>query len=132
MLFNANKPVDVAETSFVENFPRPTAYSASGTISASGSGDRIKLTVEPAPVDRFLIANELYFPGWVATVDGTPAPIHPTNAVMRGVVVPAGVASIDFVYTPFTRRNASLGFYSAALLLAGFGTFLFGRSSSRG
>jgi len=102
-----------------------------GAISDIGSGDHVKLTVEPAAVDRFLVANELYYPGWTATVDGKPAPIYPTNAVMRGVVVPAGATTIDFTYTPFTRRNISFAFYGAALPLAAVGMFVFGRSSLR-
>jgi hypothetical protein len=46
--------------------------------------------------------------------------------------VPAGATTIDFTYTPFTRRNISFAFYGAALLLAGIGTFVFGRSSLHG
>jgi hypothetical protein len=131
-LFEGNRLNDVTETSFVENFSAAVAYPGFGPISVTGSGDHINLTLDPAAVDRFLVANELYYPGWRATVDGKAAQIYPTNAVMRGVVVPAGATTIDFTYTPFTRRNISFAFYGAALLLAGIGTFVFGRSSLHG
>jgi hypothetical protein len=130
-LFQGNKLTDVTETSFVENFPNAVSYSGHGAISRVGSGDHVKLMLEPAGVDRFLVANELYYPGWSAMVDRKPAPIYPTNAVMRGVVVPAGATTLEFTYTPFTRRNISLVFYGAALLLAGAGAFVFGRPSLR-
>jgi hypothetical protein len=128
-LFERNRLNDVTERSFVENFSAAAAYSRLGGIVATGSGDHVKLAVEPAAVDRFLVANELYYPGWTATVDGKPTPIYPTNAVMRGVVVPAGVSTVEVTYTPFTRRNLSFAFYGAALLLTGVGTFVFSRSS---
>jgi hypothetical protein len=131
-LFDGNRLNDVTERSFVENFSAAAAYSGRGGIAATGSGDHVTLAVEPAPVDRFLVANELYYLGWTATVDGKLTPIYPTNAVMRGVVVPAGASTVDFTYTPFTRRNISPIFYSAALLLTGLGTFAFSRSSLRG
>jgi hypothetical protein len=131
-LFEGNRLNDVTETSFVENFLAAAAYSGVGGIAATGAGDHIKLAVEPATVDRFLVANELYYPGWTAMVDGKPTPIYPTNAVMRGVVVPAGASTVDFTHTPFTRRNISFAFYGAALLFAGLGTFVFSRSSLRG
>jgi hypothetical protein len=130
-LFDGDQLNDVTETSFVENFSGSPFYSSVGAISARGSGDRVNLAVESAPVDRFLVANELYYPGWSATVDGKPAQIYPTNAVMRGVVVPAGATTIDFSYTPFVRRNISFVSYGAALLLAGAGTFVCGRLSLR-
>jgi hypothetical protein len=130
-LFDGDRVNDVTETSFAENFSGVAAYAGLGSISATGSGDHVNLTLERSAVDRFLIANELYYPGWSATVDGRPAQIYPTNAVMRGVVVPAGATTIDFTYTPFIRRTISLVFYGAALLLAGVGAFVFGRLSLR-
>jgi hypothetical protein len=130
-LFQGNRIDDVTERSYVENFPNAVAYSGLGTISPVGSGDRIKVMVQPAGADRFLVANELYYPGWTATVDGKPAQIYPTNAVMRGVVVPAGATTIEFTYTPFTRRNISFVFYGTALLLAAVGAFVLSRSSLR-
>jgi hypothetical protein len=130
-LFRGTKLNDVTETSFVENFPNAVSYSGVGTIAQVSSGDHVKLRVDPTGVERLLVANELYYPGWAAMVDGKPAQIYPTNAVMRGVVVPAGATTVEFTYTPFTRRNISLAFYGAALLLAGIGAFVFGRSSLR-
>lgn len=128
-LFDGDRLIDVAETSFVENLSGDRNYSSGGAIALSGSGDHVTLTVEPAPSERFLVLNELYFPGWSATIQGSPAPIFPTNAVMRGVVVPAGATKIDFTYTPVTRSRMAIGFYLAGLILAGIGGVAFGRRS---
>ena len=39
-------------------------------------------------------------PGWHATVNGVPAPIYRTNVLLRGVAVPAGNHTVEFVYQP--------------------------------
>ena len=53
-----------------------------------------------ADADRFLVVSEMFMPGWRATVDGRPTPIYRANYLLRGVIVPAGTHSIDFVYRP--------------------------------
>jgi hypothetical protein len=47
-----------------------------------------------------VIAGETFFPGWVATVDGKPAPIHEAYTMLRGVVVERGRHRIDMRYRP--------------------------------
>lgn len=119
--------VDVADTSFVEGAPK-SDYVDGKILSAEGAGDHIKIAVSPSDTDRFLVANELFFPGWSALVDGKSALVYPTNAVMRGVVVPAGTTTVEFVYTPVVRRKISLLVYGVALLLLIAGALFFGRS----
>jgi len=59
-LFDNGKLADVIETSFVENFPRPVAYSAGGTISSTGSGDRVKINRrDSVTLVKLLRAGEL-------------------------------------------------------------------------
>lgn len=48
----------------------------------------------------FLVLADRYYPGWKAFIDGTPTTILPTNAVMRGIVVPGGSHEIVFRYMP--------------------------------
>jgi hypothetical protein len=120
--------VDVTETSFAEGAPPKSDYADGKILSAAGAGDYIKIALIPSDSERFLVANELYFPGWSALVDGKSASVYPTNAVMRGVVVPAGTTTVEFVYTPVVRRKISLLVYGVALLLLIAGALFFGRS----
>ena len=63
-----------------------------------------------------VIAGETFFPGWKATVDGNPAPIHEAYSMLRGVVVEAGKHRIEMVYRP---ASVYLGAALTALGLAG-------------
>jgi uncharacterized membrane protein YfhO len=96
-------------------------------IVSAGEGDHVHITVDPASSDRFFVANELYFPGWSAIVDGKVAPIYPTNGVMRGVFVPAGATTIDFVYTPVVFQRRSIAMYLIALFAFSIFIVAFGR-----
>ncbi|MEM7535791.1 MAG: YfhO family protein, partial [Chloroflexota bacterium] len=50
--------------------------------------------------DGFLVLSDSYYPGWVATVDGDETPIYATNAVFRGIEVPAGEHTVVYTYRP--------------------------------
>ncbi len=47
-----------------------------------------------------VILADTWFPGWEATVDGKPVHIYEAYAMVRGVVVDAGVHSVEFSYRP--------------------------------
>jgi Bacterial membrane protein YfhO len=53
---------------------------------------------------RLLVLSDVYYPGWVATIDGTPAQIHRADYALRAVTVPAGDHTIEFHYRPASVR----------------------------
>ena len=61
--------------------------------------------------------NDLYFPGWHAEVGGAEIPIFPTNAVMRGVLVPAGATHVRFRFVTRSDAPGAWAFHGGALLL---------------
>ena len=81
--------------------------------------DRLELTVTPKE-DGLLVLSEMHYPGWVATVNGRPAPIHKVNALLRGIVVSRGENRVILEYQP---RAVRLGTVLTALAI--LGTFLF-------
>lgn len=79
-------------------------------------GERI--VVEAAPTANALLAlGEKYYKGWRATVDGKPVDIVPVNHVLRGVYLPAGNHTVEFVFDPLPFK---IGKY---LTLASFALF---------
>ncbi|MCS7042224.1 MAG: YfhO family protein [Bryobacteraceae bacterium] len=47
-----------------------------------------------------LILTDTWYPGWRAAIDGREVPIHEAYAAVRGVVVEAGLHTVDFRYRP--------------------------------
>ena len=47
-----------------------------------------------------LVLSDLYYPGWLASVDGVPASILRANHVTRGVLLEPGHHIIDFRFQP--------------------------------
>lgn len=52
-----------------------------------------------------LLVHDLYYPGWVAEVDGKPRPIVRADLLFRAVEVPAGVHAVTFRFEPFSIGN---------------------------
>lgn len=94
-------------------------------IVGDGDPDRIELAASLAAPGWVVLADTFY-PGWTATIDGVPTPIHPADLLFRAVHVPAGTHQIVFRYEPRTFR---LGMALAALGLAAIGV-LFARRTS--
>jgi hypothetical protein len=47
-----------------------------------------------------LVLGDLFYPGWIATVDGRQVSVLRTNDIQRGVVVPAGRHRVRFIFRP--------------------------------
>lgn len=104
-IFKNNNIINPEEVSFAENFDR-TRFSHEDSrsfITISGGGDDLFVRFNPDSKERFLVLNELYFPGWQAEASGKLLPIYPTNVVMRGVVIPPLANYVHFHYTPMSR-----------------------------
>jgi hypothetical protein len=63
------------------------------------SPNELRLHVE-SDAERFLVLSEMWFPGWTADIDGRDLPIHRTNYLLRGMVVPTGTYTITMKYQP--------------------------------
>jgi hypothetical protein len=61
-----------------------------------------------APQASLLVVSEIFYPGWVANVDGAPARIHLTDYLLRGVAVPAGRHRVEMRYVAPAARNGAI------------------------
>ena len=78
-------------------------------------------SAEPA----LLVLYDSDDPGWQALLDGAPTTIYRTNVLLRGVAVPAGRHTIEFVYHPTPWQQGlwvgALGWLLIAGLIMGAG-----------
>jgi len=95
----------------------PVGYSeVRGTaeiVSQTPTNIRIEADMKTPGV---VVLADTWFPGWIATVEGKPAPILRANYAVRGVEVPVGKSVIEFRYQPMSFR-IGIGFMAAALLV---------------
>jgi hypothetical protein len=70
----------------------------------SWSPDRLEIEVE-SDQPGVVIAHEVYYPGWIAEIDGKPAPILRANVLFRGVEVSEGRHLVVFRFQPFALAN---------------------------
>lgn len=63
--------------------------------------------------EGYLVLNDAWAPGWIAVVDGAPAPLVRADVIFRAVPLQAGAHRVEFLYRP-------RAFY-AGLILAGIG-----------
>jgi hypothetical protein len=79
--------------------------------------ERVTLEVR-AGAPGVLVLTDVFYPGWVARVDGAPAPVYPADYAFRGVVVPAGEHVVEFEYRPASfRLGAAISLASIVSLL---------------
>ena len=94
-----------------------------------------RVTVETrAAHGGLLVLTDRWDAGWKAFVDGTPARVYRTDYLFRGVSVPPGVHTVEFVYRPasfvFGALGSLLGVVGVVLLC--FTKLANGRLRSRG
>ena len=83
------------------------------------SADEVRIDADlEAP--GLLVLNDSYFPGWQATVNGSPQSIIPVNQQVRGLVLEKGPSSMVFSYKPFSYRIGAIISTITFLLLVAY------------
>ncbi len=105
----AQPEIDLATTAVVQTQPDTQCAIEPGepgqdvvTISRY-TANEVTLQVETQSTG-WLVLTDLYYPGWLAEVNGRAVPIQPTDYGLRGICVPAGSHEIRFVFQPQILR----------------------------
>ncbi|HLM57618.1 MAG TPA: YfhO family protein [Pyrinomonadaceae bacterium] len=109
-------------------------------LPISGGGSAEVTLYEPNRVEvhcaaeapSVLVLSENHYPGWHAYVDGRPAEVLRVNYGLRGVVVPAGEHTVEFVYRPASALvGLAVSLLTAAVLaFSAFAPAFSGRTAS--
>jgi hypothetical protein len=92
-VLSAKLPLD-----YVEGPVGSEALDSDGAIELTADGDRWDVAFPASSRPRLLVINEAYDRRWTAEADGRALAIYPTNVMMRGVLVPAGVSRVVLRY----------------------------------
>jgi hypothetical protein len=98
---------------------------AVGNIEVIGRGYHSLSLRTSNPGEGFLVVSEVYYPEWVAYLDGDPLEYYLVNELIRGLIVPAGEHEVRFEFKPTPIR---IGFWItlvSSLILLGLGGYLF-------
>jgi hypothetical protein len=84
----------------------------------SVSANRIALRAQTEQ-DGYLLLNEIYYPGWEATMDGEPLEVLPADGIFRALAVPAGAHQIELRFRPrHLVAGAAVSLFTLALGVA--------------
>ena len=92
-------------------------------VAIRGYGcNRLKVNVH-ATEPGVLVLTDQYYPGWKVRVDGKGASIGQVDYDFRGVAVPAGVHSVEFIYEPESLDKGLRLMKIALIVAASFGIY---------
>ena len=123
------KAFDPRRTALLEIQPRNLPALPGGPISPAASAKIVayennSVVIETiADTASVLVASEINYPGWIATVDGAPAPIHTADFLLRGIVLPAGSHRVEMRYTAPAARNGAFISVFTILLMGGLALY---------
>ena len=110
--FQPLKTAVLAFDSAPASLPQGNGPGSPAQVIESGPG-RLVLGVTPVG-DGLLVVSQSFYPGWHATVDGEPVPIHRVDYLLQGVQVRAGSHRVELTY----RLSPVPAIVSLAMLVA--------------
>jgi hypothetical protein len=76
-----------------------TVVNGSAIVSLTDSTNAVTIRAA-SPSPGWLVLADTWYPGWLATLDGTAVPIEVANGAFRAVRFPAGTHEVEFRYEP--------------------------------
>ena len=95
----------LSESEYIKDLPKAyTLDSLASIILTNNKPGNLKYKSSSSE-DAFIVFSEMYYPeGWIARIDGLEQPHFNVNYILRGMAVPKGTHSIEFVFDPTVVR----------------------------
>ncbi len=94
-----DKGFDVSKVSLVKNAQNKDSQTPKSAASVRNGKDSISISAT-AVEDGVLVVSSNYYPGWKATVNGTPTDVLTIDGALMGVRVAKGANDVVFTYRP--------------------------------
>jgi hypothetical protein len=83
------------------NFPdAPSSSDSAGTVTLTSNELKTLKYESNSSSEGLVVFSEIYYPGWIATIDGQEVPVMRANYLLRALKVPAGKHTIEFTFSP--------------------------------
>jgi hypothetical protein len=109
---------DFRDTVLLEGYEQAAEDESAGSVRSAVIADyrpnRVTVRVN-GDASGYLVLTDVWYPGWVCTVDGAPAGLHRADFLFRAVRVPAGEHEVVFTFAP---RSYQLGRQVSVFALA--------------
>jgi hypothetical protein len=111
----ADATFDLAGSAMLST-PLPAMFALPADTTASHDDHVTIISYQPETVQiatqsaaaGLLILDDEQFPGWEVSVDDRTEPILTVDNALRGVYLPSGAHTVEFVYKPFTSQVGAL------------------------
>jgi hypothetical protein len=97
--------------------PAPPGASAGSARVTSLSANRVVVRAD-AGYPAYLVLSEVFYPGWHASLDGAPVPVHRADYLFRAVYLPPGPHEVVLTFWPRRYALAVLASLLAGALIA--------------
>jgi hypothetical protein len=102
------EPLDDCALNVQTTSPRSAVLPKSespGVVQIESSGPGRVEALATLTVNGLLVLHDIYYPGWIAEIDGRLAPMLRADELFRAVELPAGTHHVVFRFTPFSLVN---------------------------
>lgn len=107
----------VADKKFESTLGQAITNDSTATVRlTSYQPNNLRYTVD-SKNGGIVVFSEIYYPGWTATVDGTPTPIARVNYILRAITVKPGKHTVVFDFHPSSIRTTEIIAYISLVLL---------------
>ena len=130
----ARPDFDPRQTVIIEQTPAEplgdaTNVTAGDVSVTSYENNRLELMAQLSR-PGWLVLSEIYYPGWLATIDGGPANLYQADYILRAVPVPAGQHRIILTFMPRSFVIGLLVSLASLMILAALALVTRRRTSS--